>query len=491
MDRQLSFLGNQGYSLEGMTESENKGRASKHKEVAADNEQTRNLKEPSLLDQILSPTNLEKAIKHVVAKGGAPGIDGMNVRTELENFLKENLGKITQKIRQRKYKPKPVKRVLIPKDKPGEFRKLGIPTGVDRVLQQAIAQVLSPIYEKQFSDNSFGFRPNRGCQKALKRVRKYANEGYHFVVSIDLAKYFDSVPQMKLIEILQRTVKDNDVISLIHKFLKAGVIEEGLFQRTEEGMPQGGPLSPLLSNIMLNELDQELEKRNLHFVRYADDTIILCKSQKAAQRVMKSIADFIESKLKLKVNRDKSTVADITEIKYLGYGFYYNPTKKEYRFSIHKKSKKKIKTKLNDLFKQARGMSYDDLQKKLNDTLRGWSAYFCLADGINYIRKVLDPWIRHRIRDLCWRRWKKVRTRYTKFRRYGLSHNDAFTGANIRFGPWRASACPQIHRALSISRLRYWGYIPVEEFWCKIRAKKIKDYKRSIQKKYNRKVVGA
>lgn len=489
-DRQLNFLEDLGYSPEDMTESESKERASIHAEVAADNEPASNRTEKTLLDQILSEANLAQAYEHVSKKGGAPGIDGMNVRTELKEFLIQNGKMIIQKIRQRKYKPKPVKRVLIPKDKPGEFRKLGIPTGTDRVIQQAVAQVLTPIYEEQFSDNSFGFRPDRGCQKALKRVRKYANQGYHFVVSIDLAKYFDTVPQMKLIEILQRTIKDNDVISLIHKFLKSGVINEGLFERTEEGMPQGGPLSPLLSNIMLNELDQELENRGLHFVRYADDTIILCKSRKAAERVMKSVVKFIEKNLKLKVNHDKSVVADITKIKYLGYGFHYDPKRKDYRFHVHEKSKNKFKTKIKDLFKQAKGMSYSDLKEKLNDILVGWAAYFCLCDNKNFVLQ-MDKWIRHHIRSLIWRRWKRVRTRYKMFRICKFSHEDAMRAANMRVGPWRASSSAFMHRALNNEKLIKLGFSSLVIIWEKMRAKKIKDFRRRFQEKYGIPVVGA
>lgn len=241
---------------------------------------------------------------------------------ELLPFLRENLETLIQEIREGKYKPNPVRRVEIPKETKGEYRKLGVPTVVDRVIQQAIAQELSPIFEERFSENSFGFRPKRGAHDALRQCQKNVNDGYVYVVDMDLEKFFDTVCQSKLIEVLSRTIKDGIAISLIHKYLNAGVIANGKFERTEVGMPQGGPLSPLLSNIMLNELDKELEHRGHRFVRYADDCMIFCKSRKSAERTLKNIIPFIEGKLFLKVNRKKTEVAHISKVKYLGYTFY-------------------------------------------------------------------------------------------------------------------------------------------------------------------------
>ena len=268
----------------------------------------------NLLDLILRKENLNGAYKQVKRNKGKGGIDGMQV-DELLPFLRENQETLIQEIREGKYKPNPVRRVEIPKETKGEFRKLGVPTVVDRVIQQAIAQELSPIFEEQFSENSFGFRPKRGAHDALRQCQKNVNDGYVYVVDMDLEKFFDTVCQSKLIEVLSRTIKDGRVISLIHKYLNAGVIANGKFERTEVGMPQGGPLSPLLSNIMLNELDKELERRGHRFARYADDCMIFCKSRKSAERTLKNIIPFIEGTLFLKVNRKKTEVAHISKVK--------------------------------------------------------------------------------------------------------------------------------------------------------------------------------
>lgn len=275
----------------------------------------------NLLDLILRKDNLNAAYKKVKSNKGSGGIDGMQV-DELLPYLRENQETLIQEIRDGKFKPNPVRRVEIPKETKGEFRMLGVPTVVDRVIQQAITQELTTIYEDQFSENSFGFRPKRGAHDALRQCQENVNEGYVYVVDMDLEKFFDTVCQSKLIEVLSRTIKDGRVISLIHKYLNAGVIANGIFERTEIGMPQGGPLSPLLSNIMLNELDKELESRGHRFVRYADDCMIFCKSRKSAERTLENIIPFIEGKLFLKVNRKKTKVAHISKVKYLGYTYY-------------------------------------------------------------------------------------------------------------------------------------------------------------------------
>lgn len=299
----------------------------------------------NLLELILRKDNLNNAYKQVKRNRGKGGIDGMQV-DELLPFLRENQETLIQEIRGGKYKPNPVRRVEIPKETKGEYRKLGVPTVVDRVIQQAIAQELSPIFEEQFSENSFGFRPKRGAHDALRQCQKNVNDGYVYVVDMDLEKFFDTVCQSKLIEVLSRTIKDGRVISLIHKYLNAGVIANGKFERTEVGMPQGGPLSPLLSNIMLNELDKELERRGHRFVRYADDCMIFCKSRKSAERTLKNIIPFIEGTLFLKVNRKKTEVAHISKVKYLGYTFYRY--KGKCRFRVHQKSVVKMRNKIRE-----------------------------------------------------------------------------------------------------------------------------------------------
>ena len=387
----------------------------------------------NLLGLILRKDNLNNAYKQVKKNKGKGGVDGMQV-DELLPFLRENQHTLIQEIRDGKYKPNPVRRVEIPKETKGEFRKLGVPTVVDRVIQQAIAQELSPIYEEQFSENSFGFRPKRGAHDALRQCQKNANEGYVYVVDMDLEKFFDTICQSKLIEVLSRTIKDGRVISLIHKYLNAGVIANGMFERTEVGMPQGGPLSPLLSNVMLNELDKELERRGHRFVRYADDCMIFCKSRKSAERTLKNIIPFIEQKLFLKVNRKKTEVAYISNVKYLGYTFYR--CKGKCRFRVHPKSVAKMRNKIRELTDRNRGISNAEREKKYQEYVRGWVNYFKLAD----MRKLLietDKWARRRIRAVYWKQWKRVRTRYRILRKLKLEHWRAMELANSRCGYWR------------------------------------------------------
>ena len=321
----------------------------------------------NLLDLILRRENLNKAYKRVKSNKGSGGIDGMQV-DELLPYLRENHETLIQEIRDGKYKPNPVRRVEIPKETKGEFRKLGVPTVVDRVFQQAITQELTPVYEEQFSDNSFGFRPNRGAHDALRQCQRNVNDGYLYVVDMDLEKFFDTVCQSKLIEVLSRTIKDGRVISIIHKYLNAGVIANGMFERTETGMPQGGPLSPLLSNIMLNELDKELERRGHRFVRYADDCMIFCKSRRSAERTLENIIPFIERKLFLKVNQKKTEVDHISKVKYLGYIFY--SYKGKCRFRVHPKSVTKMKNKIRELTGRNSGMSNAEREEKYQQLVR-------------------------------------------------------------------------------------------------------------------------
>ena len=389
----------------------------------------------NLLDLILRKDNLNKAYKRVKSNKGAGGTDGMQV-DELLPYLKENQDTLIQQIRSGRYKPNPVRRVEIPKETKGEYRKLGVPTVVDRVIQQAITQELSPIYEEQFSENSFGFRPNRGAHDALKQCQKNVNDGYEYVVDMDLEKFFDTVCQSKLIEVLSRTVKDGRVISLIHKYLNAGVIASGMFERTEIGMPQGGPLSPLLSNIMLNELDKELERRGHRFIRYADDCMIFCKSRKSAERTLANIIPFIEGKLFLKVNRKKTEVAHISKVKYLGYAFY--KTKGKCRFRVHPKSVQKMKEKLRELTDRNNGMSNQIREEKYQQFVRGWVNYFKLAD-MKSILKATDEWARRRIRAVYWKQWKKVKTKYRMLRALKLKHWKALELAMSRKKYWRMS----------------------------------------------------
>ena len=411
-----------------------------------------------LLEQILNRDNLNRAYKQVKRNKGVGGIDGMQV-DELLPYLREHKNELVQSLRDGKYRPQPVRRVEIPKEN-GKTRKLGIPTVVDRLIQQAICQVLSPIFEKQFSNNSFGFRPKRSAHDALKRCQTNITDGYKWVVDMDLEKYFDTVNQSKLIQILSETIKDGRVISLIHKFLRAGVMVGGMFEDSPEGVPQGGPLSPLLGNNMLNECDHELERRGHRFVRYADDLLIFCKSRKAATRTLNHILPYIEGKLFLKVNREKTQIAYVNEVKYLGYGFYIH--KGEGRLRIHPKSVQKFKDKIREVTGRSNGMGTLARKTRLNQTIRGWINYFKLADAKKLLQR-LDEWIRSRIRMVIWKRWKKVRTRFENLKRLGIKEEQAWMWANTRKGYWRTAHSPILLIALSNERLKRAGYLSLME----------------------------
>lgn len=416
----------------------------------------------NLLELILRKHNLNQAYKKVKSNKGAGGIDGMQV-DELLPFLKENQEELIQEIRRGRYKPNPVRRVEIPKEEKGKVRKLGIPTVVDRVIQQAIAQELTPIYECQFSDNSFGFRPKRSQQNALRRCKEYVDEGYVYVVSMDLEKFFDTVNHSKLIEILSRSIKDGKVISLIHKYLNAGIAGKGFFERTEEGVPQGGPLSPLLGNIMLNELDKELERRGHKFVRFADDVAIFCKSRKSADRALGNIVPYIEGKLFLRVNRAKTTVSHVSKIKYLGYAFYRH--KGRCKLRVHPKSVKKMKDKLRTLTNKNNGWGNKYRIQKLEEYIRGWINYFSKADMKSLMGEI-DEWLRRRIRAIYWKQWKKVKTRYRMLKALKLPEWKVHEMANCHKGYWRAAM--MLNSALTNKIIARLGYISMSDYYLKI-----------------------
>ena len=419
----------------------------------------------NLPDTILRSDNLNAAYKKVKTNKGAGGIDGMQA-DELLPCLREHQSELVEQVREGKYKPNPVRRVEIPKEEKGKTRKLGIPTVVDRVIQQAIAQELTPLYEEQFSDNSIGFRPGRGAHDALERCRKYINEGYVYVVSMDLQSYFDTVNHSKLIEVLSRTVKDGRVISLIHKYLKAGVMEDGGFHATTEGVPQGGPLSPLCGNVMLNELDKELERRGHKYVRYADDCLILCKSRKSAERTMENIVPFITGKLFLKVNLQKTTVSHVSKIKYLGYGFYRH--KGKCRMRIHPKSVAKMKNRIRELTTRGNKWSNQEREEKLRSYARGWINYYRYAD-MKSLMEQTDEWLRHRIRGVYWKQWKKVRTRYKMLRALHLPEWKVHEMANCRKGVWRAAGMlnSALTKRIIVDRL---GYPDMAAHYLKVRV---------------------
>jgi RNA-directed DNA polymerase len=418
-----------------------------------------------LLEKIVSRDNLNEAFKRVKANKGSHGIDGMGV-DELLQYLQENGETIKQSILDGTYRPNPVRRVEIPKEN-GKKRNLGIPTVVDRVIQQAISQVLIPIYERQFSENSFGFRPKRSAHDAIRKSQRNIEEGYTYVVDMDLEKYFDTVNQSKLVEVLSQTIKDGRVISLIHKYLKAGVVVNHRFEDTEIGVPQGGNLSPILSNVMLNELDKELERRGHRFVRYADDLLIFCKSRRSAERTLKNILPFIEKKLFLQVNREKTVVDEARKVKFLGFSFYEK--KGETRVRIHPKSVAKMKAKVKELTPRSNGMGNEERAEKLRRYIMGWINYFKIADMKSLLQST-DEWMRRRIRMVYWKQWKRVKTKFEKLQSLGIQKQKAWEYANTRKSYWRISNSPILNKSLGNNTLKGLGFLFFSEYYRQVTA---------------------
>lgn len=413
-----------------------------------------------LLELVLGPSNLNQAYKAVVRNKGCGGINKMSCE-QLFPWLLANKDELISSLQNGTYHPNPVRRVEIPKDN-GKKRLLGIPTVVDRLVQQAINQILTPIYERQFSKTSYGFRPKRGCHDALQRAQKIVEDGYKYVVDLDLERFFDTVSHSKLIEILSRTIEDGRVVSLIHKYLRSGVMNRGLFESSTEGTPQGGPLSPLLSNIMLNELDKELESRGHPFVRYADDAMIFCKTKRAAQRVKESITRFIEEKLFLKVNGEKTVVSYVRGVKYLGYSFYV--LKGKCLLTVHPKSKSKMKSKLKELTRRSNGCGYERRKQKLNEYIRGWVGYYHLAQ-MKRLCIETDEWLRRRIRMCIWKSWKKPQTRVANLKKCGVLDWQAYQWGNTRLGYWRIACSWILTSAMSNDQLRRAGYTNLTDYY--------------------------
>lgn len=358
----------------------------------------------TLQDLVLDRNNLNRAYLQVKKNRGAAGIDGMTV-DELLQYLRENKDELITGLKTSSYKPFPVKRVNIPKPN-GGIRKLGVPTVVDRVIQQALAQVLSPIFERVFSDNSYGFRPNRSAHDAIHKVEEIYNHGYHYVVDLDLTAYFDNVNHDLLIKFIQQYVTDPWVLKLIRKFLTSGVMDQGLFVRSDKGTPQGGPISPLLANVYLNELDKELTRRGHYFVRYADDCNIYVKSPRAGERVTRSITKFLETKLKVKVNKDKTKIGSPLRLKFLGFSLVGG------RDGAHARpaneAKRKVKQELKRITRRNRGVSLTRMFKEINQKMRGWLQYYSIGQMRSFIQR-LDQWLRSRIRQYIWKQWKKFK----------------------------------------------------------------------------------
>ena len=404
-----------------------------------------------LLEEILSRDNMMLAYKKVKANKGASGIDGIGM-DEMDEYLRENWATIKDKIRRRKYKPQPVRRVEIPKPN-GGIRNLGIPTVVDRIIEQAIVQKLTPIVEPHFSEHSYGFRPGRRAQQAVIELLEYFNDGYTYIVDIDLEKFFDNVPQDKLMTLVGKMIHDPDTESLIRKYLNAGVMVKGKYEKTIKGTPQGGNLSPLLSNIMLNELDKELEARGLNFVRYADDCVITVRSSAAANRVMNTITRWIEKRLGLKVNVTKTKVTTPNKLKYLGFGFWCNK-EGEWKARPHQDSVKRFQRALKQLTKRSQSVNMTVRIQRLNWVIRGWINYFRIGAMKVFMDK-FGQWLRHKIRVILVKQWKKPECIYKNLQKlnkvlpYHFTDEQVYAVANARLGLYRQTGMRTVNFLLS------------------------------------------
>ena len=412
--------------------------------------------QPDLLEKILDRDNLNRAFKRVKANKGAPGVDGMSIDETLA-WLKEHNHELLNRIRRGKYTPKPVRRVEIPKPD-GGVRKLGIPTVTDRTIQQAMAQQMIPIFEPLFSDGSFGYRPGRSAKDAIRKVKEYAEQGYTHAVCLDLSKYFDTLNHRILVNLLRKEIKDERVIQMVKRYLRSGVMENGVVIDTEEGSPQGGNLSPLLANVYLNEFDQEYLKRGVPCIRYADDIVLLAKSERAAKRLLETSTKYLEETLKLKVNQEKSRVVSVFAIrnfKFLGFALGRNGEGIYVR--VHPKSMKKFKDQLREYSSRRRCQNIRLSLEKIKVYVRGWMNYYGIASMKNLIDE-LNGWLYRRIRMCIWKQWKLPRTRMRKLVGLGVDEHYAATIAYSRKGYWFLSANRAVNWALSKERLIRWGF---------------------------------
>lgn len=413
-----------------------------------------------MLDKILNRQNIERAIKAVERNDGAGGVDDRQ-SDELRPFVNANCQSLLNSIREGRYQPSPVRKVEIPKAT-GGVRTLGIPTVVDRMIQQAIYQVLSPIYEEVFDKHSYGFRPGKNAHQAVIQAQRYLNEGYNWILELDLEKFFDKVNHQKLMHLLSQRVKDKSTLLLINSYLKTGILEGGLVSQRTEGTPQGSPLSPLLSNIMLHELDQELNKRGHRFVRYADDCSIYVKSKKSAKRVKESIIKFLEGDLLLKVNPEKTRISRAHESYLLGFSFYQK--KGRYEIRISPKSVNRVKTKCKEITRSSDPKSESLKLTKLDALIRGWVNYFKIANAKSTMAK-LDELVRSRLRISTWRRWKRIRTKVTNLLQLGVEKMKAYMWGNTSKGACRVAHSPILKRTLDMKYFRKRGYIGFYNYW--------------------------
>lgn len=426
-----------------------------------------------LLESILDKENLNRAYKQVKRNHGAPGIDGMTVE-EAFSWIKTNQGELLQSIRDGRYKPSPVRRKEIPKAD-GGVRKLGIPTVIDRVIQQAISQKLQPILEPLFSDGSYGYRPKRSAQQAIQKIKEYAEQGYVHAVEIDLSKYFDTLNHELLLNLLRKQIHDKRVIELIKRYLKSGVMENGVIGKTEEGSPQGGPLSPLLANIYLNEFDQEMASRAVNVIRYADDIVVLAKSKRAAKRLLETCGKYLEDKLKLKINVQKSKVVSVLARKHFKFlGFCLGKNGKGIYIRAHSESLVKAKRKLKELTRRNQGKNVRVVMENVKSFIRGWLGYYQVAD----IKRTLiswNEWLRRRCRMYIWKQWKKPRTRVMNLRKLGVPEWQAYQWGNTRRGYWRIARSPVLSRSITNEKLARAGYYDILKQYEQLRLKHLCD----------------
>jgi RNA-directed DNA polymerase len=411
-----------------------------------------------LLEEIISKSNMQTAYRQVTGNKGAAGVDGVGA-TRFPGQLKAEWEAVRTKLETGTYQPQAVKRVTIPKPNGGE-RKLGIPTYMDRLIQQAISQELTKMYDADFSENSYGFRAAKNAHYALEKAKEYINAGYSHVVDLDLAQFFDRVNHDYLMNELSRKIQDKRVLKLIHKILRAEIQEQGSLTPCKQGVPQGGPLSPLLSNIILDKLDKELEKRGHRFVRYADDVSIYVKSKRAGERVMESISTYIEKELKLKVNTEKSSVTRPWFSKLLGFTFYHK--KGEKGISVHRKSIAAYKDKIRAITCRSKPYVMEDRMMQIRRLNHGWGNYFKLSEAKS-VFVGLDEWVRSRIRLCYWKQWKRVKTRIQRLEELGIKSYQAYQWGNTRKGYWRTVHSPILARALNNAFLKEAGFISLKD----------------------------
>ena len=412
----------------------------------------------SFKELVLDRDNLNEAYKKVIGNRGAAGIDGVTV-DELYFYIKENKPQLMRSLTDLSYKPKPVRRVEIPKPD-GSKRKLGVPTVLDRMVQQAIAQVMTPVFEMIFSENSFGFRPGRSAHDAINRVVQIYDQGYRYAIDLDLKSYFDTVDHDLLMKFIKQYIDDEWLLRMIRKFLTSGIMNGKVFQKSEKGTPQGGNLSPLLANIYLNELDKLLTSRGHKFVRYADDCNIYVKSKRAGQRVLDSVTRFLEKELKVTVNREKTKVGRPTKMKFLG--FMIGDSRKGAFLRISEQSKKRFKQSLREATKRNRGISLEQLFKEIRQKVVGWLNYYGIAKIKTFISD-LDGWLRTRIRQYIWKSWKSVKTRFKNLMKFGMTRNWAWSCANTRKGYWRTAHSKTMTFTFKKERLDALGLIDMSK----------------------------